>query len=165
MCTHTCVYPYMCVPGWCTYYTCLKRLSTFFTVVAAQSDYCVWMTGSPPSSVRFNLLNAGPDDTVRLCMWFKTTQRKDVYKVSVWTCMWQSACLQHMCTYMHAFLHVRKHPIHMYALSACECFDVPYLCVHVIYAFVVETEVTSYIFVYLIFIGFLRMVRILRPRT
>lgn len=67
--------------GWCTYYTCLKRLSTFFTIVAVGSDYCVWMTGSPPSTLRFHLLNAGPEDALKICMWFKSTQRKDVYKV------------------------------------------------------------------------------------
>jgi hypothetical protein len=67
--------------GWCTYYTCLKRLSTFFTIVAVGSDYCVWMTGSPPSAVRFHLLNAGEDSAIKICMWFKSTQRKDIYKV------------------------------------------------------------------------------------
>ena len=68
--------------GWCTYYTCLKRLSTFFSVVAVGTDYCVWMTGSSPSHLRFHLLNAGQSDAIKLCVWFKTTQRKDVYKVS-----------------------------------------------------------------------------------
>ena len=67
--------------GWCTYYTCLKRLSTFFSLVAVGTDYCVWMTGSPPSHLRFHLLSAGQDDAIKLCVWFKTTQRKDVYKV------------------------------------------------------------------------------------
>lgn len=67
--------------GWCTYYTCLKRLSTFFAIVAVGTDYCVWMTGSPPNIIRFHLLNAEAQDTVRMCMWFKSTQRKDVYKV------------------------------------------------------------------------------------
>lgn len=73
----------LCFAGWCTYYTCLKRLSTFFTIVAVGSDYCVWMTGSPPSSIRFHLLNAGTQDAIKMCMWFKSTQRKDVYKVHV----------------------------------------------------------------------------------
>ena len=67
--------------GWCTYYTCLKRLSTFFTIVAVGSDYCVWMTGSSPSTVRFHLLNAGPQDVIKICIWYKSTQRKDIYKV------------------------------------------------------------------------------------
>ena len=75
-------FTFTCAVGWCTYYTCLKRLSTFFSLVVVGSDYCVWMTGSPPSTVRFHLLNAGPDDSITLCMWFKTTQRKDVYKAS-----------------------------------------------------------------------------------
>ena len=70
--------------GWCTYYTCLKRLSTFFSLVAVGTDYCVWMTGSSPSHLRFHLLNAGQSDSIKLCVWFKTTLRKDVYKVSAW---------------------------------------------------------------------------------
>lgn len=68
--------------GWCTYYTCLKRLSTFFTIVVVGTDYCLWMTGSPPSHLRFHLLNAAEEDAIRLCVWFKDTNRKDVYKVS-----------------------------------------------------------------------------------
>ena len=67
--------------GWCTYYTCLKRLSTFFSIVAMGTDYCLWMTGSPPSHLRFHLLNAGVEDAISLCIWFKDTHRKDVYKV------------------------------------------------------------------------------------
>ena len=70
--------------GWCTYYTCLKRLSTFFSLVAVGTDYCVWMTGSSPSHLRFHLLNAGQNDVIKLCVWFKTTFRKDVYKVGAW---------------------------------------------------------------------------------
>ena len=69
--------------GWCTYYTCLKRLSTFFTLVAEGTDYCIWMTGSLPSGLRFHLLNAEEDDAIRLCIWYKDTQRKDIYKVCV----------------------------------------------------------------------------------
>ena len=69
--------------GWCVYYTCLKRLSTFFTIVAVDTDYCIWMTGSPPSTIRFHLLNAGDDDAIKLCIWFKGTHRKDVYKVNI----------------------------------------------------------------------------------
>ena len=71
-----------CLLGWCVYYTCLKRLSTFFTIVAVSTDYCIWMTGSPPSTIRFHLLNAGQNDALKLCIWFKSTNRKDVYKVA-----------------------------------------------------------------------------------
>ena len=67
--------------GWCTYYTCLKRLSTFFTIVAMGTDYHIWMTGSNPSSLRFHVLNSSPEEAIRLYIWYKNPQRKDVYKV------------------------------------------------------------------------------------
>ena len=69
------------ITGWCTYYTCLKRLSTFFSIVAVGTDYNIWMTGSNPSSIRFHLLNSDPDEAIRLKIWYKNPQRKDIYKV------------------------------------------------------------------------------------
>ena len=69
--------------GWCTYYTCLKRLSTFFSLVTVgNTDYHIWMTGSLPGHLRIHLLNAAPDDVTRLHIWYKNPQRKDVYRVS-----------------------------------------------------------------------------------
>ena len=92
------IYLYCCYPcphnhtpffptGWCTYYTCLKRLSTFFSIVAEGTDYCLWMTGSEPQNMRFHLLNADSDDAISLCIWYKNTQRKDIYKVCLSTCL------------------------------------------------------------------------------
>jgi len=101
--------------GWCTYYTCLKRLSTFFSLVAVGTDYCVWMTGSPPSHLRFHLLNAGQDDAIKLCVWFKTTQRKDVYKVkSVVLATLTNICFSLSTTHTsytltHTHTHTHKH--------------------------------------------------------
>ena len=70
--------------GWCTYYTCLKRLSTFFSLVAVgNTDYHIWMTGSLPGHLRVHLLNAAPDDVTRLHIWYNNPQRKDVYRVSI----------------------------------------------------------------------------------
>jgi plastocyanin len=75
--------------GWCTYYTCLKRLSTFFSIVAVGTDYQLWFTGSNPGHLRFHLLNTygGPSDVpgegIRISIWYKNPQRKDVYKDGV----------------------------------------------------------------------------------
>ena len=80
-CVHNTSYLLCSLLGWCTYYTCLKRLSTFFTIVATGLDYHIWMTGSLPGNLRFHLLNANIDDSIRLHIWYKSPLRKDVYKV------------------------------------------------------------------------------------
>lgn len=67
--------------GWCTYYTCLKRLSTFFSVVSTGIDYHIWMTGSLPGSLRLHLLNSNADQAIRVNIWYKDPKRKDTYKV------------------------------------------------------------------------------------
>eukprot|EP00117_Sycon_ciliatum_P037364 scpid335/ scgid27970/ Fibrocystin-L; Polycystic kidney and hepatic disease 1-like protein 1 len=69
--------------GWCTYYTCLKRLSTFFSAIVLDTEYELWMTGSNPTHWRFHLLNAKPTDSVSLKIWFKNIQRKDIYKDNI----------------------------------------------------------------------------------
>ena len=45
------------------------------------TDYHIWMTGSNPSGLRFHVLNAADDEAIRLNIWYKNPQRKDVYKV------------------------------------------------------------------------------------
>ena len=73
--------------GWCTHYTCLKRLSTFYTIVALGTEYHLWFTGSNPGHFRFHLLNAiegtsdHPGEGIKLSIWYKNPRRKDVYKV------------------------------------------------------------------------------------
>ena len=73
--------------GWCTYFTCLKRLSTFYTIVALGTEYHLWFTGSNPGHFRFHLLNTiggtsdHPGEGIKLSIWYKNPQRKDVYKV------------------------------------------------------------------------------------
>ena len=46
------------------------------------TDYHIWMTGSNPSHLRFHVLNSGPEEALRLHIWYKNPQRKDVYRVS-----------------------------------------------------------------------------------
>ena len=71
--------------GWCTEYTCLKRLSTFFTVVASGTNYTIWLSSTAPSHIRFHLLNSdGVSSTdnpgsVLIKIWYKDTRRKDAY--------------------------------------------------------------------------------------
>ena len=71
--------------GWCTSYTCLKRLSTFFTVVASGTNYTIWLSSTTPSHIRFHLLNSDgesstdPPGSVLIKIWYKDTRRKDAY--------------------------------------------------------------------------------------
>ena len=71
---------FILLAGWCTYYTCLKRLSTFYAIVALDTDYELWLTGSNPEHWRFHLLNVDDKHSIRLKIWNKNLQRKDVYK-------------------------------------------------------------------------------------
>ena len=71
--------------GWCTSYTCLKRLSTFFTVVASGTNYTIWLSSTAPSRIRFHLLNSDDESStetpgsVLIKIWYKDTRRKDAY--------------------------------------------------------------------------------------
>lgn len=70
--------------GWCTHYTCLKRLSTFFSIVVLGTDYQLWFTATNPGHLRFLLLNTHGGEGVRLSIWYKNPQRKDIYKSGVY---------------------------------------------------------------------------------
>lgn len=65
--------------GWCSGYTCQKRLSTFPFIVAAGKNYDMFMTGTTPQHVRFHLLNSDATQAVRLGLWYAIPQRLDVY--------------------------------------------------------------------------------------
>ncbi|KAJ1639494.1 hypothetical protein T492DRAFT_832763 [Pavlovales sp. CCMP2436] len=77
--------------GWCFGYTCLKRLSTFFAIVAGGSRNRVDFTGTPPGTVRFHTLGYGAhppslassvaDNSGRLTvkMTYTTAQKHKVY--------------------------------------------------------------------------------------
>jgi len=56
--------------GWCFGYTCQKRISTFYAIVATNTNFDIFFTGSVPEILRFHLLNV--DDTtagVRIAVW------------------------------------------------------------------------------------------------
>ena len=69
--------------GWCTSYTCLKRISNFYTLVVSGTEYSIWLTSTTPSHVRFHLLNSDDEPSnpgsVLINIWYKDTRRKDAY--------------------------------------------------------------------------------------
>lgn len=43
--------------GWCAGYTCQRRLSLFHSIVALNTSYEVYFTGTSPQNLRLMLLN------------------------------------------------------------------------------------------------------------
>ena len=48
--------------GWCSGYTCQKRLSLFHSLVATGKGYDVFFSSVTPQKLRFMLLNAEPSE-------------------------------------------------------------------------------------------------------
>ncbi|XP_019623376.1 PREDICTED: fibrocystin-L-like [Branchiostoma belcheri] len=65
--------------GWCAGYTCQKRLSTFWTVVGLGRHYEIYFTGTSPQKLRLHLMNAKPDQSMRLGIYYANPQRLDIY--------------------------------------------------------------------------------------
>ncbi|VDO73124.1 unnamed protein product [Schistosoma margrebowiei] len=61
----------------CSSYACLKRISTFMSVVARQKNFVMHMTSTPPQELR--LPQADPDYAVRLGIDYFTAGILDVY--------------------------------------------------------------------------------------
>jgi hypothetical protein len=66
--------------GWCFGYTCQKRVSTFFAVVTPNKNYDIYLTSTPPTQLRFRLINADSSFKIRLSMYYSTSNRIDLYK-------------------------------------------------------------------------------------
>ncbi|XP_077870118.1 fibrocystin-L-like [Saccoglossus kowalevskii] len=66
--------------GWCLGYTCQERISTFYTIVSSGKIYDMAFTDTNPQNLRFHLLNADDDETVRIDLWGANSQRLDVYR-------------------------------------------------------------------------------------
>jgi len=69
--------------GWCFGYGCQRRVSTFFAIIAADKNYDIYLTSTPPTQLRFRLLNADGLFKVRISMHYTTSNRIDVYKNGV----------------------------------------------------------------------------------
>ncbi|CAH1788932.1 unnamed protein product [Owenia fusiformis] len=65
--------------GWCFGYTCQKRISTFYSIVASGKHFDVYFTGTSPQNLRLHLLNAYDNEAVRLSIYYKVPYRLDVY--------------------------------------------------------------------------------------
>jgi hypothetical protein len=66
--------------GWCFGYTCQRRISTFFAVLASNRSYDIYLTSTPPNQLRFRILNADSSFKVRLSMYYSTSNRVDLYR-------------------------------------------------------------------------------------
>ncbi|XP_052063080.1 fibrocystin-L-like [Mytilus californianus] len=65
--------------GWCSGYTCRKRLSTFMALVITEKTYIIHFTGTTPQGMRYFLLNTDDTQSVVLGVWYSKPFRLDVY--------------------------------------------------------------------------------------
>ncbi|KAG9259463.1 fibrocystin-L [Astyanax mexicanus] len=65
--------------GWCSGYTCQKRVSLFHSIVATNKSYDVFFTSTSPQKLRLMLLNAKPTESVVVAVFYSNPQRLDVY--------------------------------------------------------------------------------------
>ncbi|CAK8682970.1 unnamed protein product [Clavelina lepadiformis] len=66
--------------GWCFGYTCQKRISTFYTIVATGHHYDVYFTGYAPKKLRLTLLNVDDDITLRVAIWYARPEKLEVFR-------------------------------------------------------------------------------------
>ena len=64
--------------GWCSGYTCQKRLSLFPAVVALNKTYEIYFTGTNPQNLRLHLLNTEIDEGVIVRIWYASPMRLDI---------------------------------------------------------------------------------------
>ena len=65
--------------GWCGGYTCQERISTFYGLIAPGLDYEIALSSTNPQNMRFHLLYAEENDTIRIAFLYTNPQRLDVY--------------------------------------------------------------------------------------
>ncbi|XP_077363579.1 PKHD1 like 1, tandem duplicate 2 isoform X2 [Festucalex cinctus] len=65
--------------GWCSGYTCQKRVSLFHSIVATGHAADVFFTSSSPKKLRLMMLNADEDEHVLVSVFYSRPQRMDVY--------------------------------------------------------------------------------------
>jgi len=70
--------------GWCFGFTCQERISTFYTVVADQQHYEVYMTSYNPQKTRLFLLNTESEEGNLVEIYYPKPERIDVYKRGWW---------------------------------------------------------------------------------
>uniref|UniRef100_A0A8C4N397 Polycystic kidney and hepatic disease 1 (autosomal recessive)-like 1 n=1 Tax=Eptatretus burgeri TaxID=7764 RepID=A0A8C4N397_EPTBU len=65
--------------GWCSGYTCQRRLSLFHAIVANKVPCSVYFSSSSPQHLRLMLLNVRSTQGTRVAIYYPTPQRLDVY--------------------------------------------------------------------------------------
>ncbi|XP_063307204.1 fibrocystin-L-like [Pelobates fuscus] len=65
--------------GWCSGYTCQKRVSLFHAIVATNKSFDIFFTSTSPQNLRLMLLNCDSTKAVRVAIYFSNPQRLDVY--------------------------------------------------------------------------------------
>ncbi|KAK0070514.1 fibrocystin-L [Biomphalaria pfeifferi] len=64
--------------GWCSGYTCQRRVSTFQAIVALDQPFDIYLTSTNPNVMRFILLSSDPNECVRLGLQLMTANRPEV---------------------------------------------------------------------------------------
>ncbi|KAM9290514.1 fibrocystin-L-like, partial [Gastrophryne carolinensis] len=65
--------------GWCSGYTCQKRVSLFHAIVATNKSFDIYFTSTSPQNLRLKLLNVDNTKSVVVGIFFSNPQRLDVY--------------------------------------------------------------------------------------
>uniref|UniRef100_A0A8C4EZ61 PKHD1 like 1, tandem duplicate 2 n=1 Tax=Dicentrarchus labrax TaxID=13489 RepID=A0A8C4EZ61_DICLA len=65
--------------GWCSGYTCQKRVSLFHSIVATGHSFDVYFSSVSPQKLRLMMLNADPSESVVVSVFYSKPQRLDVY--------------------------------------------------------------------------------------
>ncbi|XP_060949378.1 PKHD1 like 1, tandem duplicate 1 [Limanda limanda] len=65
--------------GWCSGYTCQKRVSLFHSIVATGHSFDVFFSSVSPQKLRLMMLNADPTESVLVSVFYSNPQRLDVY--------------------------------------------------------------------------------------
>ena len=68
--------------GWCGGYTCQERISTFYTIVAADFDYTIALTSTNPQQFALHLVNAEKNQGIRVGIIYTNPQGLDVFAVN-----------------------------------------------------------------------------------
>lgn len=65
--------------GWCSGYTCQKRVSLFHSLVATGHSFDVFFSSVSPQKLRLMMLNADSSESVLVSVFYSKPQRLDVY--------------------------------------------------------------------------------------
>ncbi|KAM3929151.1 fibrocystin-L-like [Leptodactylus fuscus] len=65
--------------GWCSGYTCQRRVSLFHSIVATNKSFDVYFTSTSPQNLRLKMLNTDNTKSVLVGIYFSNPQRLDVY--------------------------------------------------------------------------------------